>query len=283
MGAFPPTRSSRVTTTLLDTLHFLYRREQFADHDDATCLACRRIFPCTEIVQWIDGDTTPVCPRCAWDFVVPGRLATEALEAARGRAFEPFPGMEPMNAVATGRRRFRPSERRALLLALAGAGTADGTRPGPAMVMWNYLQMSRMLDPLADLPSSTPPEVTDLALRCLGLPERVDSPLAALRAAVRHLLPWRRPAVRTRGLAVSIDDPDDEQAPPLIVSALPTVIAGVSTDNEIAWEQARDGRSADTVWDAVYTWSSRVGFPLDSTARGEWRLIFCDVPPPAGA
>ena len=263
--------------------HVLARRRRFEAHAEATCVACQTTFPSRDIVRWIDGGTTALCPRCAIDFVVPGRLSPEALALAHERAFGVFPGMEPMNAVALGLRTFRPSERRALLLALAGAGTADGTRPGPAMVMWNYLQMSGMLDPRADLPSATPPEVTDLALRCLGLPERVDSPLAALRAAVRHLLPWRRPAVRTRGLAVSIDDPDDEQAPPLVVSALPTVIAGVSTANEVAWEQARDGRCADTVWDAVYAWSSRVGFPLDSTARGEWRLIFCDVPPPAGA
>jgi hypothetical protein len=176
----------------------------------------------------------------------------------------------------------RPSERRALLLALADCGPADGGRPGqpgPARATWMRLQAQGLLDPAHALPSERPPAVTDAGLRALGLPERVVSPEAALRAAVRCLLPWRRPAVRLhpRIPAVSIDHPDDPLGDPIVVSAHPDVFAAVSTDNERAWEYGE--RCADTAWDAVYAWTTRIGYPLDTSYRGEWRLVFHDTQP----
>lgn len=80
----------------LDNAHFLFRRHQFVAHDEASCLWCRQVFPCADIVAWIDGDTTPLCPHCAMDFVMPGRLTPEALERIRARAFEPMEGMTPL-------------------------------------------------------------------------------------------------------------------------------------------------------------------------------------------
>lgn len=176
--------------------------------------------------------------------------------------------------------RLRAADRRALLLALAACGPADGGRPGqpgPTRATWTRLQAQGWLDPSHALPSALPPDVTPAGLRALGLPERVESPEAALRAAVRCLLPWRRPAVRVRPRlpAVSVDHPDDPHGEPLVVSAHPDVIAAVSTDNEHAWEYG--DRCADTAWDAVCAWSARVGFPLDMSHRGEWRLIFRDT------
>jgi len=151
--------------------------------------------------------------------------------------------------------------------------------PGPARATWARLQTAGLLDPSHPLPDARPPAVTPAGLRALGLPDAVAGPEAALLAAVRCLLPWRRPAVRLwpHVLAVSIDDPDDAAAPPIVVSAGPTVIGGVSNLNERAWE--RDDRDADTVWDAVFEWTSRVGFPLDTTSRGEWRIVFYDLEP----
>lgn len=174
--------------------------------------------------------------------------------------------------------RLRAADRRALTLALAEAGPADGGRPGepgPARATWARLQAAGWLDPAHPLPAPTPPAITQAGLRALGLPDTVPDAVSALRAAVRHLLPWRRPAVRLRGLAVSIDDPDDETAPPIVVSAGPGVISGVHTANERAWEAA--GGCADTVWDAVYAWTAHVGFPLDTVNRGDWRIVHLDA------
>lgn len=185
-------------------------------------------------------------------------------------------------ADATGMAPLRASGRRALLLALADCGPADGGRPGapgPTRATWERLQARGLLDPAHPLPSARPPAVTDAGLRALGLPDRVDSPEVALRAAVRCLLPWRRPAVRVRPRLpfVSIDHPDDPLGDPIVVSAHPEVIAAVSTDNERAWEHG--DRCADTAWDAVCAWTARVGFPLDLSHRGAWRLVFHDHQP----
>jgi len=79
-----------------DNAHFLFRRHQFVGHTEATCLACQAVYAVTAITRWIDGGTTPVCPRCQYDFVAPGRLAPEVLAAARARLFEPWEGMEPL-------------------------------------------------------------------------------------------------------------------------------------------------------------------------------------------
>jgi hypothetical protein len=168
------------------------------------------------------------------------------------------------------------AERRALLYALAGAGPADqgcAGQPGPARATWTRLQLRGLVDPAHPLPSPTPPGVTDEGLAVLGLPAQVSDPEVTLRAAVRCLLPWRRPALRLRPRlpCVAIDDPDDEAAPALVLSAAPEVFAAVCSANEQAW--ARGDRCADTAWDAVSAWSARVGQPLEITHRGCWRLV----------
>ena len=80
----------------MDNVHFLYRRHQFDPAGEATCLVCRRTFATAAIRRWIDGGTTPICPRCRFDFVVPGRLSEDAIARARAQIFAPMEGMEPL-------------------------------------------------------------------------------------------------------------------------------------------------------------------------------------------
>lgn len=172
--------------------------------------------------------------------------------------------------------RLSPAERRALRFALAEAGPADGGapgQPGPARATWVRLVALRYVNPAHPLPHPLPPAVTEAGLAALGLPAEVTDPVSALRAAIRCLLPWRRPALRLRPRlpAVSIDDPDDGAAPPRVLSAQPEIFAAVSAENERSWEGAH--RCADAAWDAVIAWTARVGQPLDVTLRGGWRLV----------
>lgn len=88
--------SDILVSDLLDNAHFLFRRHQFVNHTEATCLWCKACYPCTEIVAWIDGGTTPLCPRCEIDFVIPGRLSAEELAVSRARLFKDCEGMTPM-------------------------------------------------------------------------------------------------------------------------------------------------------------------------------------------
>jgi hypothetical protein len=173
-------------------------------------------------------------------------------------------------------RSLSPADRRALRFALAEAGPADGGapgQPGPARATWVRLQALSYVDPAHPLPHPLPPAVTEAGLAALGLPAEVADPVAALRAAIRCLLPWRRPALRLRPRlpAVSIDDPDDEAAAPRVLTARTEVFAAVSAENERSWEGPH--RCADTAWDAVIAWTARVGQPLDFTLRSGWRLV----------
>ncbi len=180
--------------------------------------------------------------------------------------------------------RLSPAARRALQLALAEAGPADGGtpgQPGPSRATWRHLQALGLVDPAHPLPHPLPPRVTDAGLAALGLPAEVFDPVSALRAAIRCLLPWRRPALRLRPRLpfVSIDDPDDAAAAPRVLTAHAEVFAAVSAENERSWEGAH--RCADTAWDAVIAWTARVGQPLDFTLRGGWRLVSRGDPPAA--
>ena len=174
------------------------------------------------------------------------------------------------------------AQRRALVYALADAGPADGGRPGvpgPARATWLRLQACGLVDPTHPIPCACPPAVTPAGLAAMGLPSSVRDTAEAVRAAVRCILPWRRPVVRMRGRlpAISVDDVDDEAAPPRQVCAAEDVVAVVSAEPERPWEQG--ARCADTVWDAVVAWCAGVGVHLDVCLRAGWRVLSIEPPP----
>jgi hypothetical protein len=61
-----------------------------------SCVGCQTVFAFGEITLWVDGDETPVCPRCNIDFVVPGALSAEALARAHEDAFGLPSSVSPM-------------------------------------------------------------------------------------------------------------------------------------------------------------------------------------------
>lgn len=60
------------------------------------CFYCLQTFDASEIVEWIDGGSTALCPRCKLDSVLPGNkvyIGPELLTAMRKLWFETFGGL----------------------------------------------------------------------------------------------------------------------------------------------------------------------------------------------
>jgi hypothetical protein len=169
-----------------------------------------------------------------------------------------------------------PADRRALILALARWGPANGSlpgMPGPRRATWERLQQRGLLDRSHPLPHRLPPTITEAGLDALGLPRMVSSAEDALRAIVQSdVLTWRRPALRFRPRlpAISIDS-DEPGGDPIVLSSHPLVVGAVSTRSE-----PLDGELS---WMAACEWSQQVGHPLDPGSNdGAWRLVMHDNP-----
>lgn len=56
------------------------------------CFFCAEIFPAAEIAEWVDGEQTPVCPKCGIDSVIGDAqgvvLTKEVLRLMQKRSFE---------------------------------------------------------------------------------------------------------------------------------------------------------------------------------------------------
>lgn len=50
--------------------HSSYNREEIEKSEKCGCFYCLSIFPSSEIVQWIDGNETAICPKCKVDSVL---------------------------------------------------------------------------------------------------------------------------------------------------------------------------------------------------------------------
>jgi len=80
-----------------------------------SCVYCMSVLRFAEITEWVDGDETPLCPRCRVDCVLPGAKSAEALARAHENAFGLPPGVRPMS----------PEEAAAFVEALAAAGGGE--------------------------------------------------------------------------------------------------------------------------------------------------------------
>ncbi len=49
------------------------------EHERSACSFCRQVFPTADIVAWVDGGVTPLCPLCGIDSVAPGDATPEVL------------------------------------------------------------------------------------------------------------------------------------------------------------------------------------------------------------
>lgn len=51
-------------------LHTIYNREEIEVSDNCGCISCQRIFPASEVEDYIDGGITGMCPYCNIDAVI---------------------------------------------------------------------------------------------------------------------------------------------------------------------------------------------------------------------
>ena len=56
-------------------------REEIQTASECSCFHCLQTFPTTEIAEWIDENTTALCPGCGVDAVLPGQIEAGTLQA----------------------------------------------------------------------------------------------------------------------------------------------------------------------------------------------------------
>lgn len=62
-------------------LRFSTHREEIEVACECRCFDCLQPLPTTEISEWIDENTTAICPRCGIDSVLPGPAEPDVLRA----------------------------------------------------------------------------------------------------------------------------------------------------------------------------------------------------------
>jgi NAD-dependent SIR2 family protein deacetylase len=79
-----------VPASTLELLHrdSIKHRGKIEQAARCSCFHCKTSFPTGEITDWVDDQTTALCPRCGIDSVVPGELAPATLDAMQAYWFE---------------------------------------------------------------------------------------------------------------------------------------------------------------------------------------------------